>query len=504
MREVAVTMKTAVENNSLSASGPFPTILNRLITHFSLVLTLLLSLTVVLILTFSMTYEAAKEQILDVGGEMFTKVVKDVIGFMEMTNTRVKTGEITLAEAQDLVREYVNGPKKADGSRDISKSKMSVDDYMYVWASTYKHDRGTLTMHPFNMEGINWWNYQVKGRYTIRDTWSNINYTGRVFRQVWQNPGEPVYTFIAYQAYFEPWDWIVGCGGREEIIYERRLEGLKGRFIKVAAIFFLISAIHVYSFTRVEIARRIKEEDIKELNRELERRVRERTAQLEDANRELDTFAYTVSHDLRAPLRAIDGFSTALLKDYRDKLDEEGKTYLRYLQEGSYEMRDLIDGLLSLSRSSRGELSAEKVDLSAMATIVANELHKAEPDRRVSIHIAPGVKVIADHRLLRSVMENLLGNAWKYTSQRSDGRIEFGTEELGGKTVYFVRDNGAGFDMANSDKLFLPFHRLHKAGEFPGIGIGLATVERIIHRHNGQIWAQAAVGEGATFHFTLG
>ncbi|MFZ2951210.1 MAG: cache domain-containing protein, partial [Desulfuromonadaceae bacterium] len=193
-------MKAAVENNSLSASGPTPTILNRLITHFSLVLTLLLSLTIVLILTFFMTYEAAKEQILDVGGEMFTKVVKDVIGFMEMTNTRVKAGEITLAEAQDLVRDYVNGPKKADGSRDISKSKMSVDDYMYVWASTYKHDRGTLTMHPFNMEGVNWLNYKIKDRYTIRDTWSNINYTGRVFRQIWQNPGEPVYTFIAYQA----------------------------------------------------------------------------------------------------------------------------------------------------------------------------------------------------------------------------------------------------------------------------------------------------------------
>ncbi|MGB9080088.1 MAG: cache domain-containing protein [Desulfuromonadaceae bacterium] len=497
-------MKAFLKSHFLATFRHDSSILTKSITHFGLVLTLLLSLTSVLIFTYFTTYEAAKEQILDVGGEMFTKVVKDITGFMEMTNTRVKAGEITLAEAQDLVREYVNGPKKADGSRDISKSKMSVDDYMYVWASTYKHNRGTLTMHPFNMEGINWWNYQVKGRYTIRDTWSNINYTGRVFRQIWQNPGEPVYTFIAYQAYFEPWDWIVGCGGREEIIYERRLEGLKGRFIKVAAIFFLISAIHVYSFTRVEIARRKKEEDINELNRGLERRVEVRTAQLEDANRELDTFAYTVSHDLRAPLRAIDGFSTALLKDYRDKLDEEGKTYLRYLQEGSHEMKDLIDGLLSLSRSSRGELSAEQVDLSAMATIVANELHKAEPDRRVRIHIAPNVKAYADHQLLRSAMENLLGNAWKYTSRRSDGRIEFGTEERGGKTVYFVRDNGAGFDMSNSDKLFLPFHRLHKAGEFPGIGIGLATVERIIHRHNGQIWAQAAVGEGATFYFTLG
>ena len=217
-----------------------------------------------------------------------------------------------------------------------------------------------------------------------------------------------------------------------------------------------------------------------------------------------DSFAYSVSHDLRAPLRAIDGFSVALLEDYRDKLDEEGKTYLRYLQEGSHEMRDLIDGLLNLSRSSRGELSVEQVDLSAMATQVTNELRKTEPDRQVSIHIAPGVKALADHRLLRAVMENLLGNAWKYTSRRSDGRIEFTIEEQEGTTVYLVRDNGAGFDMAYSDKLFLPFQRLHKSTEFPGIGIGLATVERIIHRHGGRIWAEAVPGEGATFYFTLG
>lgn len=497
-------MKTTLNNKPHSASSPIPAILTKTITHFALVLTLLLSLSIVLTYTYFMTYEAAKEQILDVGGEMFTKVVKDVIGFMEMTNSRVKAGEITLEEAQNLVRDYVNGPKKTDGNRDITKSRMSVDDYMYVWASTYKHNRGTLTMHPFNIEGVNLLNSRVTGRYTIRDSWSNIDYTGRVFRQIWQNPGEPVYTFIAYQAYFEPWDWIVGCGGREEIIYERRLQGLKGRFIKVAAIFFLISAIHVYSFTRVEMARRQRDEDIKELNRGLERRVQERTAQLEDANRELDTFAYTVSHDLRAPLRAIDGFSGALLDTYSEKLDDEGKTYLRYLQESSNEMRGLIDGLLSLSRSSRGELSVEQMDLSAMASMVANELRKLEPDRCVSITIAPGLQAFADHRLLRSVLENLLGNAWKFTNLRSDGRIEFYSEEQEGKTVYLVRDNGAGFDMAQSDKLYLPFHRLHKAVEFPGIGIGLATVERIIHRHNGKIWAQSAIGEGATFYFTLG
>ncbi len=497
-------MKATLKNNSDSATGPISTNLNRLITHFALALTLLFSLTIILIYTYFMTYEAAKEQILDVGGEMFTKVVKDVIGFMAMMDTRVKAGEIPLAEAQELVREYVNGPKKADGSRDISKSKMSVDDYMYVWAFSYKHEKGILTMHPFNMEGANWWNYQVKGRYTVQESWDNINNTGRVFRQIWQNPGEPVYTFIAYQAYFEPWDWIVGCGGREEIIYQRRLEGLKGRFLKVAAIFFLISGIHAYSFTRVEIARRQREEDIRELNRGLERRVQERTVQLEVANRELDSFAYSVSHDLRAPLRAIDGFSAALLEDYQDKLDEEGKSYLRYLQEGSHEMSDLIDGLLKLSRSTRGEITVEHVDLSAMAGSVAEKLRKAEPERQVAVQIASEAEAVADPRLLKVVMDNLLGNAWKYTSQTTGASIEFGVAEQEGKTVYFVRDNGSGFDMAYADKLFLPFHRLHKTSEFPGIGIGLATVQRIIQRHGGRIWAQSAVGEGATFYFTLG
>ncbi|MBI1921968.1 MAG: hybrid sensor histidine kinase/response regulator [Geobacter sp.] len=309
---------------------------------------------------------------------------------------------------------------------------------------------------------------------------------------------------MAYQQYFEPWDWIVGCGGRERIIYERRLEGLRRKFLIVAAIFLLISVIHVHSFTRVEIARRQREEEVRDLNRELEQRVKERTAQLEATNKELDAFAYSVSHDLRAPLRAIDGFSSALLEDYKDKLEKEGKTYLRYLQEGSHEMSGLIDGLLKLSRSTRGELSQERTDLSAMAATVTEELRKAEPGRQVAIQIAPEAEVFADPRLLKAVMENLLGNAWKFTGQRIDARIEFGVEQQEGEAVYFVRDNGAGFDMAYIDKLFLPFHRLHKAEEFPGTGIGLATVLRIIQRHGGRIWAQAAIGEGATFYFTLG
>lgn len=250
--------------------------------------------------------------------------------------------------------------------------------------------------------------------------------------------------------------------------------------------------------------RKLAQEGILKLNQTLEARVLERTRELELANKEMEAFTYSVSHDLRAPLRAIDGFSDALLEEYGDKLDEGGKTYLRYLQEGSHEMSDLIDGLLNLSRSTRGELSVERVDFSEMANAVVKELRKSEPNRRIALSIAANIEGFADPRLLKAVMENILGNAWKYTSKCANAHVEFGAKVQEGETVYFVRDNGAGFDMAYADKLFLPFHRLHKTDEFPGIGIGLATVQRIIHHHSGRIWAQASVGEGATFFFTLG
>ena len=473
------------------------------VSQLVLVLTLLLSLSALFAFTYSLTYESAKEQILDVGGEMFTKVVKDVVGFMTMMDQRVKAGELTLPEAQELVRSYVNGPKMPDGNRDITQSRMSVDDYMYVWASSYRQNRGTLTMHPFSLEGGDQWNYRVKGRYTIRESWSNLAYTGRVFRQLWQNPGEPVYTFIAYQEYFEPWDWIVGCGGREEVIYARRLEGLKRKFLMVGGIFLAIALIHMYSFTWAEKARRQREAEVRELNRDLEKRVRERTCQLEEANRELDSFSYTVCHDLRAPLRAIDGFSTALQEDCGDKLTEEGRKYLDYLREGCSEMGQLIDGLLRLSRSTEGGIAPERLDLSLLAASVAQELVKREPGRRVEFSIQPAASAFADPRLLRSVLENLLGNAWKYTGRQGLGRIEFGSELREGERVYFVRDNGIGFDDSCIQKLFLPFHRLPGAREFPGTGIGLATVARIVKRHHGRVWAHSAPGEGAVFYFTL-
>ncbi|HTN43097.1 MAG TPA: PAS domain S-box protein [Nitrospiria bacterium] len=224
---------------------------------------------------------------------------------------------------------------------------------------------------------------------------------------------------------------------------------------------------------------------------------------LEAANKELEAFSYSVSHDLRAPLRHIDGFSQILLEDYTDKLDEGGRTFLRQVRGASQQMAQLIDDLLNLSRVTRSEMRRETVDLSRMAEAVTEMLRKGHPAREVEISIAKGLVTDGDERLLRVALDNLIGNAWKYTGKQPQARIEFGRTSQNGKAAYFVRDNGAGFDMAYVHKLFGAFQRLHSVSEFPGTGIGLATVQRIVHRHGGQIWAEGAVEKGATFYFTL-
>ena len=223
----------------------------------------------------------------------------------------------------------------------------------------------------------------------------------------------------------------------------------------------------------------------------------------EAANRELEAFSYSVSHDLRAPLRAIDGFSQALLTGYQNLLDERGGDYLRRVRSATQRMAQLIDDLLKLSRLTRGGMNITPVDLSGLARGVAAELQKSQPGRRVTFRIAEGLTAMCDGHLLKIVFDNLFGNAWKFTGHNEEATIEFAATRVDGTTAYFVRDDGAGFDMAYSDKLFATFQRLHLEKEFPGTGIGLSLVQRIIHRHGGKVWAEGAVGQGATFYFTL-
>jgi signal transduction histidine kinase/ligand-binding sensor domain-containing protein len=242
---------------------------------------------------------------------------------------------------------------------------------------------------------------------------------------------------------------------------------------------------------------------IKKHNLKLESEVAERTNQLQDANKELEAFAYSVSHDLRTPLRGIDGFSQILLDDYQEKIDEQGKNYLHRVRSASQRMAQLIDDMLNLSRVSRSEINIQEVNLSKIALEVANELRETQPEREVEFIIQEGIKTQGDDRLLRIVLENLLENAWKFTSKHPTGRIEFGMQPQKEVLAYFIRDNGAGFDMKYAQKLFEAFQRLHTTDEFLGTGVGLATVQRIIHRHGGKVWAEGETEKGATFYFTI-
>jgi light-regulated signal transduction histidine kinase (bacteriophytochrome) len=244
------------------------------------------------------------------------------------------------------------------------------------------------------------------------------------------------------------------------------------------------------------------EADLRTRNQELEQRIQERTAQLEAINKELEAFSYSISHDLRAPLRSIRGFAEVLLERYAPQLDERGQEFLKRVCQSSHHMDRLIEDLLKLSRVGRAEMQSQPVDLSAIAKSIAADLRKTEPDRQAELVIAPGLRTCGDERLLRITLENLLRNAWKFTSKKSDARIEFGTV-LEPQPAFFVKDNGAGFDMAYASRLFGVFQRLHSATEFPGTGVGLATVQRVVNRHGGRAWATGAVNDGATFYFTL-
>jgi PAS domain S-box-containing protein len=249
--------------------------------------------------------------------------------------------------------------------------------------------------------------------------------------------------------------------------------------------------------------RKKAEEKVRRLNEDLAERDKERTSKLEAANRELEAFSYSISHDLHPPLRSIDGFSKALLKDYNELLDDEGKEYLRRLRAAAVQMGELIDGVLTLSRVTRKDLWNEVFDLSQIADVIAKDLKLIHSNRIIEFKRVENIEAFGDERLLRLVLENLIGNSWKFTATRNPSRIEFGKIEEERKTIFLVRDNGVDFDMSYIDKLFGPFQCLHHTDDYEGAGIGLATVRRIINRHGGQVWAEGEVDKGATFYFTL-
>ena len=296
----------------------------------------------------------------------------------------------------------------------------------------------------------------------------------------------------------------LGVEGREWDLYFEALPGFERGESSRLPLFVLLSGLGVslllFGVTYMLVRARLRAEEagsgMEEANRELE-----------VTNRELEAFSYSVSHDLRAPLRSIDGFSQILLEDYADELDEEGKDYLGRVRAASQRMGRLIDDLLGLSRVTRGALRREQVDLSSLAREVAAGLQESRSDRDVDFEVEGGIEGIGDPRLIRVALTNLLGNAFKFTEKEQRARISFGVDarlsQLGRVPVYYVRDNGAGFDMEYADKLFGAFQRLHGTNEFEGTGIGLATVQRIVHRHGGRVWAEGGVGEGATFYFTL-
>ena len=298
----------------------------------------------------------------------------------------------------------------------------------------------------------------------------------------------------------------IDLAGREYDLYFEALPGASGEEggSRLLPLFVLLSGLAVslllFGVTFMLVRSRLLAE---KAGRDLEYANRE----LEATNRELEAFSYSVSHDLRAPLRSIDGFSQILVEDYADEIDEEGKDYLGRVRSASQRMGTLIDDILGLSRVTRGSMERKRLDLGALAEEVAEELREASPEREVQFSAQKGLEVWGDPKLLRVALINLIGNAWKFTAKNPGARVEFGMSEglsqRGRVPVYYVRDNGAGFDQAYAGKLFGAFQRLHGANEFEGTGIGLATVQRVVHRHGGRIWAEGEVGRGATFFFTL-
>ncbi|MBD2570346.1 PAS domain-containing protein [Anabaena lutea] len=348
---------------------------------------------------------------------------------------------------------------------------------------------------------------------------SEILYISPAYEEIWGRSCQSLYQnpdSWSESIHPEDGDRIVAACNRliqgEPLQQEYRIIRPSGGIVWIFARVFPIYSLAGEILRHVGIAaniteRKQAEQKIWELNQQLEMRVQQRTAELTAANKELESFSYSVSHDLRSPLRGIDGFSKALLERYQDQLDEKGKHYLTRIRSGTQRMGELIDNLLQLSRVTRSQMRLTQVNLSAIAHEIAQELSESNPERQVNWLISPDLIVSGDYQLLKIILENLLNNAWKFTSVKIQSNIELSCMNCHRNNTsllaYFVRDNGVGFDAAYANKLFQPFQRLHTVEEFPGTGIGLATVQRIVHRHRGDVWAESLVGEGATFYFTL-
>ena len=285
-----------------------------------------------------------------------------------------------------------------------------------------------------------------------------------------------------------------------------RAETDMGRGYDLGAVDFVFAPV-VPAILRAKVSVFVElykaQQELRRYRTQLERLVQERTTALTAINRELEAFSYSVSHDLRAPLLSFDGLNQSLLKDYGDSLDPRAKDYLQRMRRASERMTSVFDGLQTLFRLTSGEIHRETTDISGMAADIVEEMRAADPGRKVDVIVGESLTVFGDPRLLRILMTNLISNAWKFTSKEAAARVEIGAEIVDGDTRLFVRDNGVGFDMIYAHKLFGAFQRLHSQSDFPGVGIGLATVRRIVNRHGGRAWAEGAVGEGATFYFVL-
>jgi PAS domain S-box-containing protein len=357
------------------------------------------------------------------------------------------------------------------------------------------------------LAGIGNWTWDLR---TDRHVWSE-----EIYRIYERDPALPPAVYPEVQSYFTPESWArlaaaVEAGRALGTAYECDAEvvrpdgthcwiTVRGEPVRDAA----GEVVEMHGTVQDITERRHAAEALRELNASLEKRVESRTAELVAANRELESFAYAVSHDLRAPLRSVDGFARALEEDYAPLIGEEGRDALRRVRAAAQKMGNLIDDLLTLSRLTVSEMNLETIDLGALARSIIDELRRAEPGRKVSFTCEPGLDVHGDKRLVAVLLQNLLGNAWKYTGKRQGANIHFGATRIAGKKAFLVRDDGAGFDMARAANLFTPFQRLHSDREFPGTGIGLATARRIVRRHGGRIWAEGTVDKGATIHFTI-